>query len=140
MEKIVLHDGDFVVFNNEDMFNDFIFTLAGKFPWTKAVEYTIKPKRFYLVMERTKDSKKKWRPEGWINPYRLMGNGYDNPQEEERHNIYESAADAMLEGLKVNGIGVTVNSNGGLNVLPESFPYVLSHFTRGKLVFIPKEV
>ena len=52
---------------------------------------------------------------------------------------FEAGASAMLEGLKKDGVPVLVNQSGGLNILPESLPYVLALMTSGKLVFIPEE-
>ncbi len=56
----------------------------------------------------------------------------------QRYANYEAGLDAMLEGLKKEGVPVLVNQKGGLNILPESLPYVLALMTRGKLVFIPE--
>jgi len=51
----------------------------------------------------------------------------------------EKSADELLRVQREGGIKVLVNSHGGLNVTPESLPYVLSLMTQGRLVFIPDD-
>ena len=81
------------------------------------------------------------RPENWENPYSKQWRHPDTPEYSElsMHEAYEAGANAVLEGLKGQGVYMTAGKNGILHITPESTIYTASLITKGTLVFIPDE-
>ena len=84
-----------------------------------------------------------YRPEGCKNPYLYFGSPHTEFDiiSNGRHKAFEAGADAMLEGLKKEGIPVELN---GKSTIPASgrFPEIIIEdgvFGRGTVVFIPEE-
>jgi len=71
---------------------------------------------------------KKWRPEGWENPYGECGADLENMG---RQIAYEAGADAILSGLKAKSPLMT----------PEQMKLIAPYrnYSYGWLVFIPEE-
>ena len=87
---------------------------------------------------------KKWRPDGWENPYYQEDGGHLKSGEDKYcYNAYEAGADAMLEVLRGNGLHDAFYKNKNHEVSNKSgrplYIPVRNVPLIGTVIFIPDE-
>ena len=78
---------------------------------------------------------KSWRPENWGNPYDEHSSYVDEFTEDALHDIYEAGADALLGGLKAEG--VHMKNDNPVNMTIVQVYGFFRKCSNGWLVFFP---